>query len=279
MLTKEVLCLAEVCPDARRNRPVLLPRKSSDERDVLAGAILDDVTTHRRRRPLDLAVSLTLHFAVLGVLLLIPLLFTVGLDLHKNVTTFLVAPLPPMAAPPAPPSVLARAPRTPPKQILKAGQLTAPTFVPKRVVVADDAPPADQEFAGGVVGGLPGGLGGGQVDGLLNVSVSTAPVAPKPVSEPKKPVRLTSGVKPPRLIFSPAPEYPLLAKQSHIAGIVVIEAIIDERGNVTEARAISGQPLLVAAALKAVSQRRYEPTIFDGEPTPIELTVEVTFHG
>ena len=60
---------------------------------------------------------------------------------------------------------------------------------------------------------------------------------------------------------------------------LVIEAIIDERGNVTEARAISGQPLLVAAALKAVSQRRYEPTILDGEPTPIELTVEVTFHG
>jgi TonB family protein len=226
-----------------------------------------------------LAVSLTLHFAVLGVLLLIPLLFTVGLDLHKNVTTFLVAPLPPMAAPPAPPSVLARAPRTPPKQILKAGQLTAPTFVPKRVVVADEAPPADQEFAGGVAGGLPGGLGGGQVDGLLNVAVTSAPVAPKPVSEPKRPVRLTSGVKPPRLIYSPAPEYPLLAKQSHIVGIVVIEAVIDERGNVTEARAISGQPLLVAAALKAVSQRKYEPTILDGEPTPVELTVEVTFHG
>jgi protein TonB len=84
-------------------------------------------------------------------------------------------------------------------------------------------------------------------------------------------------VSPPRLIFGPAPQYPILARQSRIQGIVVIDAIIDEHGNVIGEKIVSGHPLLVQAALKAVSQRKYEPTILDGEPTPVDLTVEVTF--
>jgi periplasmic protein TonB len=280
MLNQEVLRLGDVRPGARRGRPVLLPPKVAGGREVLAGAMLDDVTTHRRKHLPDLVVSLALHLAVLIVLLVIPLFFTVGLDLHRSVTTFLVAPLPPNAVPPPPPSAVARVPRTPLKQILKAGQLTAPTFVPKQIVsVVNDAPPPDQQLVAGLVGGLPGETAGGQVGGFLGVGITGAPVPPKGISEPKRPIRLGSGLKPPQLIFSPAPEYPLLAKQAHIAGTVVIEAIIDERGNVKEARAISGQPLLVPAALKAVSLRRYEPTILDSEPTPIELTVEVSFHG
>ena len=49
--------------------------------------------------------------------------------------------------------------------------------------------------------------------------------------------------------------------------------------SVVEARAVCGHALLIAAALKAVSERRYEPTILDDEPTPVALRVEVNFHG
>ena len=59
---------------------------------------------------------------------------------------------------------------------------------------------------------------------------------------------------------------------------MVIEAVIDEHGNVIQEKVISGHPLLLSAALKAVSQRKYEPTILDGEPTPVDLRVEVNFH-
>jgi outer membrane biosynthesis protein TonB len=59
---------------------------------------------------------------------------------------------------------------------------------------------------------------------------------------------------------------------------VVIEAIIDERGNVVQQRAISGSPLLIPAALAAVAKRKYEPTILDGEATQIDLRVEVNFN-
>ena len=73
--------------------------------------------------------------------------------------------------------------------------------------------------------------------------------------------------------------YPFLARQSRIQGMVVIEAIIDEHGNVIEVRAISGHPLLIPPAMKAVSQRKYEPTVLDGEATPVNLRVEINFHA
>jgi protein TonB len=82
---------------------------------------------------------------------------------------------------------------------------------------------------------------------------------------------------PPRLLYGPDPEYPILAKQSRLSGVVIIEAVIDEHGNVKGMRVISGHPLLVPAALSAVSRRRYQPTVLDGEPTPIDLRVEISF--
>ncbi len=60
-------------------------------------------------------------------------------------------------------------------------------------------------------------------------------------------------------------------------GIVSVEAVIDEHGNVVEVQAISGSPLLIPAALQAVAQWKYEPTYLNGAPVSIELTVDVTF--
>src|SRR5258708_40043190 len=105
---------------------------------------------------------------------------------------------------------------------------------------------------GGVRGGIPGGLAGGIPGGRM--SGVAAPAAPAMVSEgPKKPVRVGGDGKPPRLLSGPAPVYPLLAKHSRIGGIVVIEAIIDEHGNVGELRAISGHPLMIREAMKEVT--------------------------
>jgi TonB family protein len=116
---------------------------------------------------------------------------------------------------------------------------------------------------------------GGITGGMASVA---APVVPAPAVEgPKQPVRVGGDVKPPRLIYGPAALYPILASQSHIHGMVVIDAIIDEHGSVVEEKVVSGHPLLIKSALKAVSERRYEPTILDGVPTPVDLRVEVNF--
>jgi protein TonB len=84
-------------------------------------------------------------------------------------------------------------------------------------------------------------------------------------------------VKLPRKIYAPAPQYPILAQQAMIKGVVEIDAVIDKDGNVVEERPISGPALLIAAALEAVKHWKYQPTYLNGVPWPIELTIDVTF--
>ena len=267
---------------AKPRRSVVLPATPvAAKHDVFAEALLEKSSTRQKRHPLKWLASMGAHVAVLVLLLLMPLYFSQGLDMHRLNMTLLIAPLPPAAAPPPPPpTAVARAVHAAPKTFTP-GKLTAPSFVLKAVpVVSDAAQPEEALMAapGGVPGGVPGGLAGGIPGGMM--SGVAAPAAPPIAAEgPRKPVRVGGEVKPPRLISGPAPIYPVLARQSHISGIVVIEAIIDEHGNVVELKAISGHPLLIPAAMKAVSQRKYEPTVRDGSATPVDLRVEVTFHA
>jgi periplasmic protein TonB len=84
-------------------------------------------------------------------------------------------------------------------------------------------------------------------------------------------------VKPPRLVFGPDPVYPILAREGRISGAVVIEAVIDTHGSAVQMRSISGHPILVLAAMEALRQWKYEPTILGAEPVPVEFLVTITF--
>ena len=74
-----------------------------------------------------------------------------------------------------------------------------------------------------------------------------------------------------------APAYPDIAKQARVQGIVILEAIIDPGGNVTNVRVLRSIPLLDQAAIAAVKQWKYEPTLLNGVPVPIVMTVTVNF--
>jgi protein TonB len=78
-------------------------------------------------------------------------------------------------------------------------------------------------------------------------------------------------------ISTPNPRYPAIALAAHIEGIVVIDAVIDEQGNVVEARAIDRPPLLIAAALAAVTNWKYQPTYLNGQPVALKTHVQVVF--
>ena len=270
---------------AKRARIIPAPHGAQPLHEVFAEAILEDASAHQRRNPLDWIAAIGAHVAIVALLVILPLYFTAGLDSQRLNLTFLAPPSMPAAAPPPPPLAATAAPRpahTPPTRVLTPGQLVAPTFIPKAVAIVSGgtgAPPEDPlaGVPGGVPGGIPGGQVGGVLGGVLGGSMKAA-APPPPVSEgPKAPVRVGGNVKPPRLVFGPEPEYPTLARQARLSGVVIIEAIIDEHGEVKGMRVVSGHPLLVQAALKAVSRRRYEPTILDGEPTPIDLRVEISF--
>lgn len=84
-------------------------------------------------------------------------------------------------------------------------------------------------------------------------------------------------MKPPRQTYREALSYPVLAKTARIQGVVIIDAVIDEHGNVVQAHAISGPPLLVPAALTTVMNWKYEPSYLDGEPISVAMHLTVEF--
>ena len=263
---------------SRPARPLRLPPAAQD--DVFLNALLEMPTTKRARRsPLEWAGAMALHIAIIAALIIVPLYTTGTIRLKDYDATALVAPPP---APPAAPAAAPAAahvvhPRT--RFAYKVQKLTPPTSVPKKVSsdnVAEAAPDL-----GGVVGGVPGGVIGGQIGGAIGgVAGGTGPAAPTP-PQPRpvpKVVRVGGNLKAPRQTLNVLPEYPPLAHETHISGTVIVDAVIDERGNVVQARVVSGHPLLVAAALKAVLQWKYEPTSLNGQPVSVGLQVEVHFN-
>jgi TonB family protein len=74
-----------------------------------------------------------------------------------------------------------------------------------------------------------------------------------------------------------APQYPPLAKQARIAGAVTLEAVISKEGRVQNVTAINGHPLLVQAAIEAVRQWEFEPTLLNGSPAEVKTQITVNF--
>jgi periplasmic protein TonB len=80
-----------------------------------------------------------------------------------------------------------------------------------------------------------------------------------------------------RLLQKTQPIYPVPAKVAHIQGEVVLTALIARDGSVEGLRAVSGHPMLIPAAIQAVSQWRYKPYILNGSATEVETTIRVNF--
>jgi len=246
------------------------PRPAQPNQNIFSTSILEEDARARGRRAAQTGLALAIQAAIVGSLLLLPLIFTEGMDLYKLNSTLLVAPPPPAAAPSAPPP-MARAAAAPQQSFIKA-QLTAPALIPNRIVSTPDAGVMAPPIAG-VAGGIPGGVGD-----LLAGSSGPPPPPPAPVAEkPKGPIRISTGMKEPRILYAPPVVYSPIARQAHISGVVVIEAVIDEHGSVTGVKVISGPPLLFDSAIKAVEGRKYEPTVLNDQPVAIRLNVRVEY--
>jgi TonB family protein len=93
----------------------------------------------------------------------------------------------------------------------------------------------------------------------------------------KAPLRVGGQVRPPVRIKEVPPVYPAIAKSAQVQGDVVIEATIDEAGKVADARVVKSIPMLDQAALDAVRQWEYQPSLLNGVPTPVVMTVTIKF--
>lgn len=257
--------------DCRRRIPATRSAGSAGPLEPFDALVFTRDSMRRRRRCATLPCSVALHSGAALGLIALPLLAPADLPGPAGaVATFFAAPIvapPPPPAPPGRPSV-ARPVAT---QVPEApARFTAPVEVPSELRPEDGLDLGVPAGApGGVEGGVPGGVVGGIVGGL--------PEAPEEAPPPVTPLRVGGQIREPRRTQHVAPVYPQVALDAGLEGIVIIEAVVDEEGRVDSARVLRGIPILDDAALGAVRQWRYTPTLLDGVPTPVIMTITVTF--
>ena len=228
----------------------------------------------KTRRGRTTTFAIILEIALVGVMVLLPLIFTEALP-KQQLMTFLVAPPPP---PPPPPP--AAAPVKIVKQIqtdIVNGALRTPTKIPQKIqMIKEDEAPPPVMASSGVVGGVPGGIPGGQMGGVIGGIISSTPVAVPKVATPQR-VRVSQGVSAGLLVRRVNPTYPPLARQARIQGQVILRAVISKDGSIEGLTLVSGHPMLAPAAIDAVKQWKYKPYLLNGEPVEVDTEVLVNF--
>jgi protein TonB len=220
------------------------------------------------------AVAFVLEVMIIGVMVLIPLIFTEALP--KGQMMFLLVAPPPPPPPPPPAAAVVQHVKVIQTDIVN-GELRTPTKIPKQIkmIQEDEAPPPSMASAG-VVGGVPGGVPGGSMGGVIGSVLSSTPVAVPKIATPQR-VRVSSGVSTGLLIRKVPPTYPPLARQARIQGVVILQAQISKEGNIQNLQLISGHPMLAPAAIEAVKQWKYKPYLLNGEPVEVDTQVQVNF--
>jgi protein TonB len=210
-------------------------------------------------------LSLFAQVFVLGVLLVIPLLYTQVLP-GVTLLSVLAAPAPP-PAPAAPTRVLVKTQAKP-----SGGRVfSVPIFALRQPA----ATPVEPMTAAPIVA-LGEANGAGSGDGIVIGSVpSQAPIIHE--KEPARPVRMGGAVSEANLIRRVQPLYPPLAKTTHVEGTVEFTATISKEGTIENLQLVRGHPLLVNAAREAILQWRYRPTLLNGEPVEVITDILVKF--
>ena len=214
----------------------------------------------------SLPISIGVHFIVIVMLLIIPLTATFELpDPAEPLPEYMrVAPPPP--PPPAPRA--ARAATTSPQT---PDDLAAPTEAPPSIA-PEPGPPGVAPDPGAIpsIGGEPGGIG------ALPGGTAIVVQPPEPPRQ-SGPVRVADLPVSPRKIGDVRPVYPEIARLSRLEGTVILEAVLDTTGRVTQMRVIKSAPMFDQAALDAVRQWRYTPSIYGGHPVSVLMTITVRF--
>lgn len=209
-----------------------------------------------------LPVSLLSHSAIVLILVALPILApavmpSVFADNDLIMITAIVPPTPPL--PPRQREL--KMAEHPPIATSTGAPIDAPTGInPERPV-----PDAGWEYP------APGpGVVGGDFD-------PNAIAPPPPPPPPQVPIRVGDKIRPPLKTRDVQPVYPPMAIAAHIQGVVIIEATISPEGRIVNARLLRSLPMLDQAALDAVRQWEFTPSLFNGVPVPVIMTITVQF--
>jgi protein TonB len=211
-------------------------------------------------------VSIALHLVAVFLFLVIPLtakivLPMVSVDLPEYVR---LAPMPPPPVAPAP------APRGAERMAVAP---SAPTSAPPRIADEPLEPPRYSAVGPPSADGLPPGSSDGFGTSVGPPIVLMPPVAQKLAG----PVRIADLPVAPRKTIDVRPVYPEIARLARREGTVVMEAVLDPTGHVTQLRVIQSVPMLDQAAMDAVRQWRYTPSTYGGQPVSVLMTITIRF--
>jgi protein TonB len=234
-------------------------------RDIF-GEVVDPTPRLGSRSRFAVPLSIAAHAALAAVVIIVPLMATDVMPDPREVMRVVTGPAA-LPSPPPPPAARSSAPAA----TTPASRQAAPSDAPDSITPEPEATTATIVDPG-VPGGLPDGVGGlGVVSG---VPVLPALPPPPPVT---RPLPVGGRIKVPAKVLHVPPVYPAIAQQARVEGVVIIEAIIGTDGRVKEARVLKSQPLLDGAALAAVRQWVFSPTLLNGVPVPVIMTVTVNF--
>jgi protein TonB len=219
------------------------------------------------RKWYTLPLSLIAHVVLLAALIVAPLVATDVLPTPRSMLAFMTTALPP------PPASLSR--QSP--QVVRRLQdhinttvapLDAPTGIgPESGIDLD----VDRGVGTDNLSGLPEGI-----EFMPNNQIEAPPPPPLPPA-PQQPIRVGGQIKAPSRLKNVAPVYPAIAQAARMEGDVIIEATIGPDGTVQNARVLRSVALLDEAALDAVRMWEYSPTMLNGQPVPVIMTVTVRF--
>jgi protein TonB len=254
-------------PGPESARPAMALRRCLVEGDPEA------TSRARRRRRKAFGVSIAIEGALLVLLVAVPLLTSVAQpQLHPilppQLTFFRAWRERDPAHQSAPPTTT------------REPELASPFPHPEAPVTIVDIHRVE-EAGEGLLADLPVGP---YIPGAIEIAEggkSQSPVEPPRIAQPAQPekrvVRLSEPVIEAQLISRVEPQYPPLAIQTRTEGTVRLHAIISREGRITSLDVLSGHPFLVKAALDAVRQWRYRPTMLNGEPVEVETFITVIF--
>jgi periplasmic protein TonB len=235
--------------------------------DSLVESRVGEVSSSKRWTAL---ASVSLQFAVAGLVIALPLWHPEALPFHVDAPKMLLPLAPkPLAAP------VRVQPATGAASSHDLPSMSQPSLLrsllPARGIALHDEPSLVSMGVGmGLPDGLPSGLTTGEGGPHPNVSVASA-------RTPGKTLPVSSGVLQGMLLAPIRPVYPAIAKAAHVEGAVVVEAIISRTGTIESLHVLSGPAMLQGAAIEAIRGARYQPYRLNGEPTEVQTTITVNF--
>lgn len=227
-------------------------------RDLFGGVTRPSMSIGSRKW-YSVPVSLLSHSIVIAMFVVLPILAAPLMPsvLGDGMPGYINITVPPPPAPPKP-----RIAETRPIENPNAAPINAPDKIAPEPLEPVETIAADP----GVIGGA---------DNLDRV-LAPPPVIARPAPSPE-PVRVGGTIRQPLKVRNVDPAYPAIAQAARVQGVVIIEATLSPDGRMMNARILRSVPLLDQAALDAVRQWEYTPTLLNGVPVPVIMTITVMF--